>query len=282
MKPLNGFPLILVKKLSLALAVAGCIVGFASVTVPAQGAQETQESSSGPAGGKIVPLSQDDRNTIDSYLGKGVVGNAVAAPVIDDADNIYGLRAGTWTETITSGEHSGKSLIRSLGPSKGTGSSGSWRVTVGDNLVVFVTKTDDGDIVAVGDIEHDHGVLTRYTPAEPIIGQGMKPGDSRKVDINVKVYDAKGPEHLAHSGNLELTYTYVGAYEVTVPAGTFDALLFKWHYEGKVGPASIGDAIYRFFASGVGPVARVELKHISAFLIYSDNEKWGAVLAAHE
>ena len=85
-----------------------------------------------------------------------------------------------------------------------------------------------------------------------------------------------------HSGNLELTYTYVGAYRITVPAGTFDASLFKWHYKGKVGPASIDDAIYRFFAPGVGPVARIELKHISAFIIYSDNEKRGTVLTAHE
>lgn len=283
MKPLNGLRILPVQKLLLALAVATSILGFASVTVPAQGAQQTQVSSPGTAGGEIIPLSEDDRNTVDSYLGKGVVGNAVpAVPVIDDVDNIYGLGAGTWTEKLTGGDDIGKSLTRSLAPKKGTGPSGKWRATVGDNLVLFVTKTDAGDIVVPGDIEHDHGVLTRYTPPEPVITKGMKPGQSRKLDIDVKVYDATNPDHLSHSGNLALIYTYAGAYKVTVPAGTFDALLITWQYKGSVGPASVDDKVYRFFAPGIGPVARIELKHISAFLVYNDDEKVGMVLTAHE
>jgi hypothetical protein len=86
-----------------------------------------------------------------------VVGEAVAAPVIDDAGNIYGLRAGTWTAKITSGKNSGKSMTWSLGPSQEAGSSGSWRGAMGDSQVIFLTKTDDGHVVAVSDIEHAHG-----------------------------------------------------------------------------------------------------------------------------
>ncbi len=278
----NSVAVIMLQKLTLGLAVAGCITGFAFVVLHAQSAQEKQDSSARLAGEKIIPLSEEDRQAIESYLGKGVVGGAVAASVIDDAGKVYGLRAGTWTTKITSGKNRGKSMTWSLGQSLGVGSPGSWRGTMGDSQVIFLTKTDDGDVVAVSDIEHAHGVFTRFTPPEPRVVKGMKPGDSRKVDIGIKVFDAKSHEHLEHSGNLELAYTYVGAYEITVPAGTFNALLFKWHYKGKVGPASIDDAIYRFFAPGVGPVAFIELKHISAMLIYHDTEKWGAVLTEHK
>jgi hypothetical protein len=272
----------MLQKMIFGVAVAACITGFASVSARAQDAPKKQDSSARPSGGKTIPLSQDDRKAVESYLGKGVVGKAVAAPVIDHVGNIYGLRAGTWTAKITSGKHSGKSMTWSLGPSQGAGSSGSWRGTVGDSQVIFLSKTDDGHIVAVSDIEHAHGVFTRFTPPEPRVEKGMKPGDSRKLNIDIKVFDAKNHKHLEHSGNLDLTYTYVGAYKITVPAGTFDALLFKWHYKGKVGPASIDDAIYRFFAPGVGPVAFIEFKHISAMLVYSDTEKWGAVLTDHK
>jgi hypothetical protein len=220
MKSLNSVAIIVLQKLTLGLAVAACITGFTSVAVAAQDAPKTKDSASHLASGKIIPLSQDDRKAIESYLGKGVVGKAVAAPVIDDAGKVFGLHTGTWTGRITSGKNSGKSLTWSLGPSQGTGSSGSWRGTVGDSQVIFLSKTDDGHIVEVSDIEHNHGVFTRYTPPEPMVEKGMKPGNSRKMDIAVKVYDAKNPQHLEHSGNLKLTYSYVGAYEITVPAGS--------------------------------------------------------------
>jgi hypothetical protein len=268
----------MLQKMIFGVAVAVCITSFASVAVAAQDAPKTQD----PAKGEIIPLSQGDRKAIESYLGKGVVGKAVAAPVIDDAGKVYGLRAGTWTGKISSGKHSGKSGTWSLGPSKSAGSSGSWRGAMGDSQVIFLTKTDEGHVVAVSDIEHAHGVLTRFTPPEPRVEKGMKPGDSSKVNIDIKVFDAKNPKHLEHKGKLDLTYTYVGAYKTTVPAGTFDALLFKWHYKGKVGPASIDNAIYRFFAPGVGPVAFIEFKHISAVLVYQDTEKWGWVLTEHK
>jgi hypothetical protein len=282
MKSLNTRAINTLKKLTLGLAVAACITGFTSVAAAAQDAPKTIDSAARLAGGKIIPLSQDDRKATESYLGKGVVGKAVSAPVIDDAGQVFGLHTGTWTGRITSGKNKGKSITWSLGPSQGTGSSGSWRGTLGDSQVIFLSKTADGHIVEVSDIEHAHGALTHYTPPEPMVEKGMKPGNSRKMDIAVKVYDAKNSQHLEHSGNLKLTYTYVGAYEITVPAGKFDALLFKWHYTGKVGPASIDDAVYRFFAPGVGAVARLEFKHISAVLIYHDNEKWGAVLTDHK
>ena len=77
---------------------------------------------------------------------------------------------------------------------------------------------------------------------------------------------------------VDLTYTCVGAYEVTVPAGTFETVLFSWRYDGKVGPARVKDDQYWFFADGLGPVARINMKDISAMLVYRDTSKVAGVL----
>jgi NAD(P)-dependent dehydrogenase (short-subunit alcohol dehydrogenase family) len=43
-----------------------------------------------------------------------------------------------------------------------------------------------------------------------------------------------------------VTLTYVGAYRVTVPAGTFDAAPLKWDFKGMIGRASVEDIQARF------------------------------------
>jgi hypothetical protein len=147
-----------------------------------------------------------------------------------------------------------------------------------DTTVRTLETTGDGHLYVVSEVDNDHHVVSRFTPAEPHLLSDMKPGESRETSIDVKVYDLKQPDDLAHKGNLQLTFSYVGAYQVTVPAGTYEAALIKWHYKGKVGPASIENTQYRFVAKGIGPVAFVDVKSISAMLIYHDNSKRGFLL----
>jgi hypothetical protein len=74
-----------------------------------------------------------------------------------------------------------------------------------------------------------------------------------------------------------VTLTYVGAYRVTVPAGTFDAAPLKWDFKGKIGRASVEDIQARFAPCGM--VAAAEKYDVAAFLIYNDNTKVGKILA---
>jgi hypothetical protein len=254
-----------------------CLAVSSSV---AYGAQDVPQKPA--AAGKKIPLPQEDRQAIESYLGKNFIGQPVEAPTIEDPGHIYGLRSGNWKGKITSGKEIGKEHSWTIGPSKDPEGATGWRGAAGDRLVMFIEQDSEGHVVVVGDIEHQHGVTTRYMPPEPLIKKGIKPGESHESDIDVKVYSAKHPDHLKYSGKLNLRYTYVGAYQITVPAGQFEALLFKWHYKGKVGPAKIDDAVYRFFAPGVGPVAKIEFKHISAALVYHDTSKFGIVLTQHD
>ena len=57
----------------------------------------------------------------------------------------------------------------------------------------------------------------------------------------MKAFDLAQPDHLEHKGHLDLTYTHLGVYRVTVPAGSYEAAIFKWSYQGKIGPAKVDD-----------------------------------------
>jgi hypothetical protein len=54
----------------------------------------------------------------------------------------------------------------------------------------------------------------------------------------------------------------------------------KWTFKGKVGPASVDDTQYRFFAPDVGIVAAVEQLDVSAVLICNRHKKVAKVLAS--
>jgi hypothetical protein len=60
---------------------------------------------------------------------------------------------------------------------------------------------------------------------------------------------------------------------------SFDAdVAIRWDYTGKIGPATIKDSQYRFLASGAGEVAMIQIRSISALLVYSDHTKRGKLL----
>lgn len=94
----------------------------------------------------------------------------------------------------------------------------------------------------------------------------------------MKVYDLSHPDHLEHTGKLDLAYSYLGAYQVSVPAGSYSAALIKWSYRGKVWLANVEDTQYRFVAPDIGIVASLDKEDISALLVYQDHAKTGLVL----
>ena len=141
---------------------------------------------------------------------------------------------------------------------QGDSSGANWRYAVGAKSVLLIKQTDDGSLVFVSQEDLDQGVISRYTPPEPGLLTGMAPGDSKDFTIDVKVSDLSSPQDAAHEGTLDVTFSYIGAYKITTPAGSYDAALIKWAYNGKVGPASVEDTQYRFFAEKVGMVASVD------------------------
>ena len=224
--------------------------------------------------GAVVPLPAEVRNAAANYL-PGVVGEAVPAFPIDPG--LAKLATGTRLYEIVSGDDKGMTEEHVITPVSGDKTGGQWRYQVSDRTV-FVQQVPGKSLSVVSEEDSNQGVLTRYSPSEPLLIAGMNAGESKTLSTKVKVYDLSDPKD-EHKGSLEVTLTYVGAYRVTVPAGTFDAALLKWDFKGKIGAASIEDVQARFVAPDVGMVAAAEKRDVAAFLIYNVNTKVGKVLA---
>jgi hypothetical protein len=223
-----------------------------------------------------IALPDADRTALEQLLGKGVIGDPVEGKPLAPAD--IPLQEGSWTYKVVGGNKKGSTEVDALSQLKRDGTGASWKIVTGPKDLAFIQRSDDDNTDILSEQDTDQGVITRFLPAEPILINGMEPGTSKTMTIGVKVYDLSSPDEVSHTGSLNLEYSYVGAYKVTVPAGSYDAALLKWVYDGSVGPASVKDTQYRFVAKDVGIVASIDKKKISAVLFYHDNSNTGKVL----
>ena len=227
-----------------------------------------------------LPLPDEDRQTLNEYLGN-VVGAAVSPPAL--ADGLYDLlpiRDGiAWRERVISGKAAGadqEGSARLLNHGDGTT---RFRIDTGDGRNVLYGQLDsNGSLLCYASQDNQEGVISRFSPAQPIFLADLAPGQTRHMTSHISVADLSSPDVESHSGNLNIDFTYVGAYRLHVPAGTFDAVLMKTTLAGKVGPADVHDTIYRFFARNAPLVAMVETDDISAMLVYHERTRIGKVL----
>lgn len=229
--------------------------------------------------GPVIPLSDADRAQLDALLGKDVVGPALPSVPLANVDFYLPPQGRTATyRVVTQGEKKATSETHQSAETTDAGYKPGWQYTIAGVQEAYFQKNPDGEVVTVAEKDFDNNVLSRFTPGDPLILPGLKPGQSVKSSHQVQVYDLSNLKKVAHSGSLDVTYAYLGTYRVTVPAGTYDAALVKWSYSGKVGPASIRDSQYRFLAKGAGMVAMIQIRSISAMLIYNDHTKRGKLL----
>lgn len=230
--------------------------------------------------GPTIPLPEEDRAAIEKELGKGVVGQAIPAPEVADTARYLAANPSARKFRLVSGPDAGKIERHKPTLLKREAGTTSWRYDAGGKFVYFVTAKANGDYVMTGVTDMEAGAITRYSPSEPFMLQGLAPGEERNVKLGVEVFDLSNPDDLTHEGALDVNYRYVGAYKVKVPAGSFDAILVKWTFNGKVGPASVDDTQYRFFAPDAGIVAAIEQLDVSALFIYNRHKKVARVLVA--
>ena len=230
-----------------------------------------------PNGADVIPLPQEDREQLDKFLGKGVVGKAVVGQPFDKPGkaDVY-TDGGSWEYKITSGKKSGSSCNDTIVPVKGKDGNG-WQYTSCLGLIDFKNTDDKGNIILPSTVDKSHGVVSKFDPPMITLKSGMAPGDKSTQSVEIKVYDLSNPKRQTHSGKLDLTLQYVGAYEVTVPAGTFEAARIKWELQGKIGPAKYQDVQYRLVSPDDGLIALVERKDPSA-IFYHQEVQVGKVL----
>jgi len=225
-----------------------------------------------------IPLPADDQKQLEKLLGTGVVGEALPSAPLAAPETYLPPKGTTMSYQVLEVGKKPATELHKLEDTTEAPYAPGWRYTIEKGGAAYFQKAQDGSVYTIAEQDLGNKVLSRFTPSEPLIIPGLKPGESRKSTLKIEVYDLSNLNKVSHSGSLDVSYTYVGTYRVKVPAGTYDAALVRWDYAGKVGPADIKDSQYRFLAPGAGMVAMIQIRSISAMLIYNDHTKRGKLL----
>jgi len=234
------------------------------------------------AEGPVLPLPAADQQRLDALLGAGVVGKPLPSAPFDEPRRYFPLQEKSPTYKVTSGKNAGKTQVLGVAKGKRPGGNEAWRFQLSDSLAAFVRNTAEGDLIMPAVTDTGEGVVVITTPANPFLAKGMKPGETRQFTQSVSVNYLDDPTDQDYSGSLTGTYTYLGTFQVTVPAGTNPAVVMRVACEGKVGPAHTQDMAYYLFAPEVGVVAMVSQEDAEAFWIIHLDSSSGRVLAAAE
>jgi hypothetical protein len=225
-----------------------------------------------------VPLPASDKAQLDALLGAGVVGEALPSSPLGAVETYVPPKGTAITYQLIEAGKKAATETHKVEDATEADYSPGWRYTIEGVGAQYLMQGPSGSADIAAEQDLDHKVLSRFTPGEPLIIPGLKAGESKTSTLAVAVYDLSDLNKVSHSGSLDVTYTYVGTYRVKVPAGTYDAALIRWDYSGKVGPATIKDSQYRFLAPKAGMVAMIQIRSISAMLIYNDHTKRGKLL----
>jgi hypothetical protein len=249
------------------------------VAIPVLLAALLAGAQSARAGAIVLPLPAEDQQTIIAKLGPGVVGEPLPSVPIDDVSTYLPLQERSAVYQVITGRRAGGT--ETLGMAKVTRPSGKlgWRFEFSPSLAGFIRQNGEGDLEMPSVSDLREGVVVITKPALPFMVKGMKPGESRSFTHQVRV-DALDDDALDwhYSGVLHGTNTYMGTYRVTVPAGTYNAVLMRIKCDGKVGPANTHDVAYYVFAPGEGLVAMISQENATAFWIIHIDSSAGRVM----
>ena len=230
------------------------------------------------ADGTVLPLPPQDQQQLTVSLGAGVVGQPLPSAPITDVSLYFPLQDRTYTYQVISGKHAGQTQQLAVARAHRPNGNLAWRLALSPSLAGFIRQTSSGDLLMPAVSDSGEGVIVVTTPPNPFLLNGLQPGDSRTAAQTVAVNYLDDPARQDYSGTLSATYTYVGTYQVTVPAGSYQAILARLRCEGKVGPAHTDDTAYYLFAPQVGVVAMVNQEDVEAFWIIHLDSKSGKVL----
>jgi hypothetical protein len=243
---------------------------------PAKVAEERADVSA--RSGPVRAIPDEDRAIVEAHLGPGVLGAPVPAPKIDDPARFFALAPADRLYRIVSGENAGElQSVRFFSELSPEGRA-SWRYRAGDEEMGFLVRLADGSLVMAGVEDFKSASVTRYDPPEPFLPKGIAPGEERRSRMAVSVYPKGDLRTASHRGALAVNYRYLGAHRFAAPAGVYDAVVMKSIFDGHIGPAHLQDTQYRFFAPGVGLLASIEIRRVSAFLLYQSDMRVARVL----
>ncbi|MGH0036202.1 MAG: hypothetical protein ACQGVK_14340 [Myxococcota bacterium] len=227
------------------------------------------------ADGPVVPLDDDARKEL-ALLGDGVVGKPLPAPSFTDPTPYLNLGEGAWSYSIVAGKEKGKSQEERYEKQ----SPNRWIRHIGDEYLEYLVVDSSAGIAKVAETALSFGYRSTFDPGMHE-ARTFEPGETVEIKSKLAVSKDENPDKVEYTGSMNAKITYVGAYQVTVPAGSFEALLLRVDAEIHVGPAKVSDTQYTFFAKGVGKVAEVEAQRVAAVLIYHSKSDTAKLLTAY-
>jgi hypothetical protein len=214
------------------------------------------------AGGQVIALPAADRTAL-GLLGPGVIGDPVAGPASDPVRFVQ-QRPGSWTYRVVAGSRKGETEVERLERTPG-GARTDWTRTVGSEYVLQIASIADGSLVMPRELVRSQNATVHFEPPLVYLLTGLRPGDRRTNESRMSVYSAENPRMKRYSGRITGTTIYVGAYTVQTPAGRYEAALIRSEYTIEVyGLVSVWDVLHTLYVSGVGKVAEIERRRVSA------------------
>ncbi len=233
----------------------------------------------------VEPSRADDIKSILSFkeakalLGQGVVGKRLPDAPLPDTRTLLPTKPGTWTYNVVSGKHAGKTRTQVLQRATDADHPNLWQRHDPGNRV-FSMEVTKQSITVFSLAVHAHNLLIEYLSGEPLVKQGMKPGEAIHHRTDIKAVKLNHPSHTRSTGFLDIVVTYMGKMKVKTPAGTFDTYLIRRDFNSDVSPVKQTDTIYAFYAENVGIVALVSHLDVHAVFIYHQDTRTGLVLAS--
>ena len=139
------------------------------------------ESSGQSSGEAPMELPQADRAKLDEFLGEGVVGEAIAGNPIADASEFFTFEPGSWSFLFTSGDSRGQINEQSFTRMTREGAEEKGKYQNGEKMTHFLSRSSDGSISVVSEQDAEQGVISRFSPPQPIYIAGLEPG--RQQDL---------------------------------------------------------------------------------------------------
>lgn len=233
-------------------------------------------AASSYAADQRVSLTPQIRKKV-APLGGSVMGEPLPARAIEDPSKLYHLQAGSWKYRITYGTDKGKLQTVRVERADGSDSGSTWKLEVGHKDIQQLRVTLQHEVEKLSQVDLASERLVVYRPAL-VLTPGIRPGETKSVKTEVTSHRTDSPDEREYKGSLDYKTTYVGAYRVNTPAGSFDAKLLIHRYDMSIGPATVEYESYAFYADEVGKVAEVVREKVRALLLYRRTSETAKVL----
>ena len=156
-------------------------------------------------------MSLSDREQeLLQLLGEGVIGERSTLTPIHDVTHWFPLVDQIGEYVYGSGKRKGSMRTDTLNwvqrnPKSPPGSQeGGWSLSTGKRKVEYLVQ-QDGNLLLPTELDLSEGVVSVFNPPEPVLLEGVEPGEPQISETTVSVYDLHAPSDLKYTGKLQIT-----------------------------------------------------------------------------